>query len=229
MPIELYSLATPNGQKIAIALEELNLPYNAHTVDIRKGEQFHPDFLKISPNNKIPAIVDTENGNLTLFESGAILQYLAEKALQQSKQDNNEQHSIPTLIPPHGTAEYWHCLQWLTWQVAGLGPMMGQLGFFWKYSKEDVPVGKERYLNETKRLWGVLEKHLAEGSKQYVVGDQYTIADIAIFPWIRLLNTFPEPVLQAIPLDSYPNIKAYIERIEQRPAVQRGLKVTPFV
>ncbi|KAG2379405.1 hypothetical protein C9374_007544 [Naegleria lovaniensis] len=221
MPIELYSLATPNGQKIAIALEELNLPYQAHTIDIRKGEQFSPEFLKISPNNKIPAIVDTDQSNLTLFESGAILQYLAEKA-QQLGND-------VVLIPPHGSAAYWQCLQWLTWQVAGLGPMMGQLGFFWKYSKEDVPVGKERYLTETKRLWGVLEKHLADGSKQYVLGDQYSIADIAIFPWIRLLNTFPEPVLQAIPIDSYPNIKAYIDRIEQRPAVQRGLKVTPFV
>ena len=211
MVIELYSLATPNGQKIGIALEEMGIEYNAHRIDITKGEQFKEDFLKIAPNNKIPAIVDTDN-NLSLFESGAILQYLADKSGK--------------FIPARGTNDYYTCLQWLTWQVAGLGPMTGQIGYFYKYCPEVIPLGRERYLKETQRLWRVLEKQL-EG-KQYVIGDEYTIADMAIFPWLRVFHYYGQEVIDSFPLDSYPNIKKYIERIEARPAVQKGLKVTPM-
>ena len=212
--IDLYSIGTPNGQKITIALEEMGIPYTAHVVDFRKGEQFNPNFLKISPNNKIPAIVDQENG-LSLFESGAILQYLADKTGK--------------LIPPRNSIEYYQVIQWLSWQIAGLGPMTGQVGFFFKYCTHDVPVGKERYLNETKRLWSVLEKHLADGNKHFVVGNDLTIADVAIFPWLRAYKFYSnEHVTEALSLEKHPHIKGYIERIEQRPAVQKGLVVTPF-
>jgi GST-like protein len=217
MTIELYSLATPNGQKISIALEEMGLEYSAHKVDISKGEQFQPDFLKISPNNKIPAILDTETG-ISVFESGSILVYLAEKTGK--------------FLP--GTdqlAKRTEVLNWLFWQMGGLGPMSGQMGHFYKYAKSNVSdenqltYSRERYLKETQRLWGVLEKQFEKHGGDFVIGDELTIADFAIYPWLTCVDWGYGLKDQ---FTNYPKIDAYIERMKQRPAVQVGEKVTPF-
>lgn len=209
--LQLYSIATPNGQKIGIALEEMGLEFDAHTVDIRKNEQFAPEFLKISPNNKIPAMVDLDGPGgepLKLFESGAILMYLAEKTGKFLGESEREK---------------WEITKWLFWQVGGFGPMLGQMGHFYKYAPEDVPYGKARFLNEAKRLYGVLDKQLAEN--KYVAGPNYSIADIAIFPWCLCVNrgynlgeNFTE----------FKNVQRWYDEIMARPAVQRGLLVTPF-
>ncbi|HWU48768.1 MAG TPA: glutathione S-transferase N-terminal domain-containing protein [Asticcacaulis sp.] len=203
--LHLYSWGTPNGRKIFIMLEELGVPYESHPVNIGKDEQFDPEFLKISPNNKIPALVDDEAG-LSLFESGAILIYLAEK-FGKFLPEGNDRHTA---------------IQWLMWQMGGLGPMMGQLGWFVVSDKEATPVGVERYARETARLFNVLEKQLSQ--QAYVAGDDYTIADIAIYPWLAQyrvrVKDYVEPMLQA-----RPHILAWLDKVGARPAVIAGMKL----
>lgn len=201
--IDLYFWTTPNGFKIAIMLEELGLAYRGNLVDIGKGEQFDPKFLEISPNNKIPAIVDPDGPDgqpLPLFESGAILQYLGRKYSAFYPTNERKKADVD---------------QWLFWQVGGLGPMAGQCLHFRKYAKEKIPYGIERYTVEVARLFGVMERRLAD--RPFLAGD-YSIADIACFPWIL---RWPD---LAINLDEYPNVKSWMERIAARPAVRRGLE-----
>ncbi len=200
--IELHYWPTPNGHKITIFLEEAGLEYRIMPVDIRKGEQFRPDFLKIAPNNRMPAIVDHAPADggapLSLFESGAILLYLAEKTGR----------FIPADL--HGRAEV---LQWLFWQMGGLGPMAGQNHHFTQYAPEKIPYAIDRYVNETNRLYGVLDRRLAD--RAFIVGD-YSIADMACYPWIR-----PHK-LQGQDLDNFPNLKRWFEAIDARPTVERA-------
>lgn len=202
--IRCYAWTTPNGFKIPIALEELGLEWQLQRVDIGKGEQFAPGYLAINPNNKIPAIVDEEAGNLAVFESGAILQYLAEKTGR--------------LLAPSGPAR-WAALEWLHWQVGGLGPMLGQLGFFKGHAAE-APLAFDRFTKEGERLLGVLERRLAQGA--WLAGDDFSIADIAAFTWTRSSRQrLAEPLAQAIA--DAPATTRWLEAIEARPAVQRGL------
>ena len=198
--IDLYTWTTPNGRKVSIALEELGLPYKAHAIDISKDEQFAPAFLKISPNNRIPAIVDNDNG-MSLFESGAILIYLADKTGK--------------LLPKQGEDRY-RVIEWLMWQMGGPGPMLGQVHHFVKYNKGKSAYAEERYSKEAQRLYGVLDRRL-EG-RDFVAGD-YSIADIAIWPWISRFEW------QEIDLNKFPNVKRWYTTIAARPAVQRGYKV----
>jgi GSH-dependent disulfide-bond oxidoreductase len=202
--IDLYTWTTPNGRKVSILLEELGLPYTAHAVDISKGEQFQPDFLAISPNNKIPAIVDDETG-IRLMESGAIMLYLADKTGQ--------------LIPREGEPRH-RVIEWLMWQMGGIGPMLGQLHHFVRFNKGAAPYAEERFLMEARRLYGVLDHRLAD---REFVADTYSIADIAIWPWISRFEW------QTIDLDEYPNVRRWYEVIAQRPAVQRGYHVPKMV
>jgi GST-like protein len=198
--IDLYTWTTPNGRKASIALEEMGLPYKAHAIDISKDEQFAPDFLKIAPNNRIPAIVDNDTG-ISLMESGAILIYLADKTGK--------------LLPKDGEKRY-RTIEWLMWQMGGPGPMLGQVHHFVKYNKGKSEYAEERYLKEAHRLYGVLNKRL-EG--RAFVADEYSIADIAIWPWISRFEW------QTIDLEKYPNVKRWYLEIAKRPAVQRGYKV----
>ena len=198
--IDLYTWSTPNGRKVSIMLEEVGLPYAVHAIDITKNEQFAPSFLKIAPNNRIPAIVDRDTGQ-TLFESGAILMYLAEKTGK--------------LWPKSGEA-HWRTVEWLMWQMGGFGPMLGQTHHFVKYNKGKAPYAEERYLNETKRLYGVLDRRLAEAP--YVAGD-YSIADIAIWPWASRFEW------QTIDLKDFPHVARWYTSIAARPAVQKGYNV----
>lgn len=198
--IELHTWSTPNGRKVSIMLEEVGLPYTVHAVDINKNEQFRPEFLKIAPNNRIPAIVDTDTG-LTLFESGAILMYLAKKTGK--------------LWAADGEA-HWRTVEWLMWQMAGFGPMLGQVHHFVKYNKGKAPYAEERYSNEAKRLYGVLDRRLAE--VPFVAG-AYSIADIAIWPWASRFEW------QGIDLAAYPNVLRWYREIAARPAVQKGYHV----
>jgi GSH-dependent disulfide-bond oxidoreductase len=198
--IDLYTWTTPNGRKVSILLEELGLPYTAHSIDISKGEQFQPDFLKISPNNRIPAIIDRDNG-FHLMESGAILLYLAEKTGK--------------LLPTQMQARY-RVIEWLMWQMGGPGPMLGQVHHFVKYNKGKAPYAEERYLAEAHRLYGVLDRRLSE--RDYVA-DAYSVADIAIWPWISRFEW------QTIDLNKYPNVKRWYLAIAARPAVERGYHV----
>ncbi|MBX9812292.1 MAG: glutathione S-transferase N-terminal domain-containing protein [Burkholderiales bacterium] len=203
--IDVYSWATPNGHKVHIMLEETGLPYRVHGINIRTGDQFRPEFLKISPNNRIPAIVDHDGPNgkpLSLFESGAILLYLASKSGK---------------FLPLDVHERWHCLQWLMWQMGGVGPMFGQANHFRRYAKERIAYAIERYTNEANRLVNVLDRRLGEA--RYVAGDEYTIADIAIFPWMRGAES------RGINMEEYPHAKRWFDEINSRPAVQRGVKV----
>jgi GSH-dependent disulfide-bond oxidoreductase len=202
--IDLYTWPTPNGHKIHIALEELSLPYRVHAVDIGEGDQFKPEFLKISPNNRIPAIVDQDGPKgkpLALFESGAILIYLAEKTGK--------------LLAPRGDARY-RAVQWLMFQMGGIGPMLGQAHHFRTYAPQKIPYAIERYTSEAKRLYGVLERRLGEA--EYLAGE-YGIADVATFPWLRSWEK------QGVVLSDYPNVERWFRAIETRPAVQRGLQV----
>jgi GST-like protein len=196
--IDLYYWPTPNGHKIAIMLEECGLEYETIPVDIGAGEQFEPSFLKISPNNRIPAIVDRETG-LSLFEGGAILLYLAEKAGK---------------LLAEGQRERLEVMQWLFWQAANLGPMAGQLSHFVSYTKEDVPYAHDRYANEYDRLLAVMDLRLR--NREFLAGD-YSIADIASFPWIlpyrRLGND----------LERFPNLRRWFDTLKERPAVRRGI------
>lgn len=202
--IDLYYWGTPNGLKISIALEEMGLDYQVTPINILEDDQFQPDFLKISPNNKIPAIVDQDGPNhqaISVFESGAILQYLGRKTGLFYPQDEQARVEVE---------------QWLMWQIGGFGPMLGQNHHFNKFASEEVPYAVERFMKETKRLYSVLEKQLI--GQKFVAGE-FSIADIAIYPWIRRCEW------QKINLEDYPNVKAYMQRIEARPAVQRALAI----
>lgn len=204
-PIDLYYWPTPNGHKITIFLEEVDLPYNVMPVDIAAGDQFDPGFLKISPNNKMPAIVDPEGPDgepISLFESGAILIYLAEKTGRFLPQTPRERYAV---------------LQWLMFQMGHVGPMLGQAHHFRQYAPETIPYAIKRYTDEAARLYGVIDRRLAEAS--FVAGDEYTIADVAIFPWLRSHEN------QGQSLADYPNLKRWYEGLESRPAVRRGLDV----
>jgi GST-like protein len=202
--IDLYSWATPNGHKIHIMLEETGLPYRVHAVDIGRGDQFEKPFLAISPNNRIPAIVDSETPDgkpLSIFESGAILLYLAEKTGK----------FLPTDF--RGRAEV---IQWLMFQMGGIGPMLGQAHHFRGYAPEPIPYAIDRYTKEARRLYGVLDRRLAD--RPFVAGP-YSIADMAIFPWLRSHER------QGVVLAEYPNVKRWFDVIAARPAVERGIKV----
>jgi GSH-dependent disulfide-bond oxidoreductase len=198
--IDLYTWTTPNGRKVSIALEELGLPYKAHPIDIGKDEQFAPDFLKISPNNRIPAIIDRDN-NMSLFESGAILIYLGDKTGR--------------LLPRDGEARY-RVIEWLMWQMGGVGPMIGQAHHFLRQNPGKAPYAEERYHKEALRLYGVLDRRL-EG-RNYIAGD-YSIADIATWPWISRFEW------HKVDLNQFPNVKRWYVSIAKRPAVQKGYQV----
>jgi GST-like protein len=202
--IDLYTWTTPNGRKVSILLEELGLPYRTYPVDISKNEQFHPDFLKLSPNNRIPAIFDHDTG-FGLMESGAIMLYLAEKTGQL----------LPRELEPR-----YRVIEWLMWQMGGIGPMLGQVHHFVRHHKGKAPYAEERYLKEAHRLYGVLDRRLAE--REYVAGT-YSIADIAIWPWISRFEW------QTVELHHYPNVKRWYLAIAGRPAVQKGYHVPKWL
>lgn len=200
--IDLYYWGTPNGLKITIALEEMGLDYQVFPINILENDQFQADFLRISPNNKIPAIVDQQGPRgeaISIFESGAILQYLGRKTGQFYPQDEQQRVEVE---------------QWLMWQMGGLGPMLGQNHHFSQFSPEKIPYAIERYQAETKRLYGVLDRQLI--GQDYVAGE-YSIADMAIFPWLMRYEW------QGIKLDEFPNVQKYMERLQQRPAVHKAL------
>ncbi|GAB4225185.1 MAG: glutathione S-transferase N-terminal domain-containing protein [Methyloligellaceae bacterium] len=199
--IDLYTWSTPNGRKVSIMLEECGLEYTVHKIDISKGEQFDPEFLKIAPNNRIPAIVDHDTG-MSLFESGAILMYLAEKTGKLWPQDLEGK---------------WRTVEWLMWQMGGIGPMIGQAHHFIKNNKGKSPYSEERYLNETKRLYGVLDRRLADN--RFMAGEEYTIADIATWPWISRFEW------HTVDMNEFPNVVRWYKEIAARPAVQRGYQV----
>jgi GSH-dependent disulfide-bond oxidoreductase len=210
--LQLYSLATPNGIKVSIALEEMGIAYEPHLVSFGTNDQLTPEFLSLNPNNKIPAIIDPngpEGKPLALFESGAILIYLAEKTGK---------------LMPKDAAGRYETMQWVMFQMGGLGPMLGQLGFFHKFAGKDFEDKRprDRYLNETIRLLGVLDKHL--DGKAWMMGDQYTIADIAIFPWIRTLVGFYE-ASDLVGFDKFKNVARVYEAFAARPAVVKGVTV----
>jgi len=201
--IDLYTWPTPNGWKIHIMLEECGLEYRPHAVNIGKGEQHEPDFLAISPNNRIPAIVDHDGPGgkpLSLFESGAILIYLAEKAGKFYSANLRDQTQIN---------------QWLMWQMGGVGPMLGQNHHFVKYAPEQIPYAQNRYINETRRLYGVADRQLANNA--YLAGDQYTIADIACYGWMSLWEG------QKQDINEFPHVARWLDTLSQRPGVQRGM------
>ncbi|MDX8388355.1 MAG: glutathione binding-like protein [Ghiorsea sp.] len=210
--IQLYSLATPNGQKVSIALEEMGIDYDAHLIDIMEGDQFTDEYIKISPNSKIPAIIDPNGPGgeaLTIMESGAILIYLAEKSGRFLPSD------------PRLRSE---TLQWLFFQVAHIGPMFGQFGHFYRYAKDacDHPYPVERYSTETKRLLAVLDKRLQ--GRTFLVGEEYSIADIGIFPWVGCLDQFYEAT-DFLGLSDYTHVQQWYKRCSKRPAAMRGAKV----
>lgn len=203
-PIDFYYWSTPNGWKIGIMLEETGTPYNVIPVNIMAGDQFKPEFLAISPNNKMPAIVDPEGPDgepISLFESGAILWYLGEKSSR---------------FLPDNSRDYYTVMQWLMFQMGGIGPMLGQAHHFRQYAPETIPYAINRYTNEATRLYRVLNKRLAES--EYVAGD-YSIADMAIFPWIVPYER------QGQNLADYPHLKRWFNKLNARPAVQRGLAI----
>lgn len=203
--LEVYSWPTPNGHKVHIMLEECGLAYRVHPVDIGAGEQFAPDFLAISPNNKIPALTDPDGPGgqpISLFESGAILLYLAGKTGR--------------FLPADVAAKY-EVLQWLMFQMGSIGPMLGQAHHFRIYAPEKLPYAIERYTQEAQRLYGVLNKRLAHAT--YVGGAEYSIADIAVFPWLRAWKN------QGVEMADYPHLKGWFDEVAGRPAVQRGVEV----
>ena len=199
--IDLYTWATPNGRKISIVLEELGLPYEVHPINISKGEQFSTEFSTISPNQKIPAIVDRENG-IRLMESGAILMYLAQKAGK---------------LLPADPVKYWETIQWLMWQKGGLGPMLGLALHYLKFNPGKSAYSEERYQKETHRLYGVLDRALS--GHDFIVDGEYTIADIASWPWVARHE------FQNVDLNDYQNVLAWYLRIAERPAVRAGWAV----
>ena len=198
--IDLYTWHTPNGRKVSIMLEEIGIPYNVFSINIAKDEQFQPHFLKISPNNRIPAIIDKDNNDYSLFESGAILMYLAEKSgklLNFSDKD-----------------EYYRTIEWLMWQMGGVGPMFGQVHHFVKYNKGKSEYSEQRYSKEAKRLYGVMDKILEQN--QYIAGKSYSIADISIWPWTARFDW------QEIDLNEFPNVTRWYKEMADRVAVQKG-------
>jgi GST-like protein len=204
--IDFYTWTTPNGRKVAIMLEELGVEYKAHPIDISKGDQFDPEFLKIAPNNRIPAIVDRDNG-LALMESGAIMLYLSDKYRK---------------FMPTGE-EYWRAMEWLMWQMGGIGPMLGQVHHFVKYNKGKSEYAEERYSKEAQRLYKVLNTRL-EG-RDYIAGTgrgEYSVADMASWPWISRFEW------QEIDLKDFPHVRDWYLRIAERPAVQKGYHVPKF-
>ena len=204
--IDLYTWTTPNGRKVSILLEELRIPYTVHSIDISKDEQFAPDFLKIAPNNRIPAIVDHETG-IQLMETGAIMMYLANKHAKFQFEGD----------------EYWRMVEWLMWQMGGLGPMLGQVHHFVKYNKGKSVYGEMRYSNEGKRLYRVLNERLI--GRNFITGEGngvYSIADIACWPWVSRFEW------QDIDLNNFPNVRDWYLRIAERPAVQKGYSVPKF-
>jgi GST-like protein len=204
--IELLTAPTPNGWKISIMLEECGLPYTVRWIDIGRGEQFTPDFLAVSPNNRIPAIIDhapADGGEpIPVFETGAILVYLAEKTGRFLPTDLRGRKSV---------------LEWLFWQVGGLGPMLGQHGHFKLYAPERLPYPTDRYRTETLRLYGVLDRRLADSA--HVGGADYSIADMACFPWVQTWKA------QAVPLSDFPHVQAWYDRLKERPALRAGMAV----
>lgn len=203
-PIELYYFPTPNGWKISILLEELGLPYEVKLIDITQNEQFAPEFLKISPNNRIPAVIDPDGPGgepISVFESGAILQYFGRKTGRFYPSDERQRVEVD---------------QWLMWQMGGFGPMLGQNHHFNKYAPEKLPYAIKRYVEETRRLYRLLNKRLED--RDFVAGD-YSIADMALIGWASLWEG------QKMQIDDFPNVKAWLERMLARPAVQRGLTV----
>lgn len=205
--IDLYSWQTSNGRKVSIALEELGLDYTVHPINIGADDQFSPQFTALNPNQKIPAIVDSNGPGdepITIFESGAILIYLARKTGR--------------LLPQDPRGEY-ETLQWLMWQMGGVGPIFGQVHHFKRAAKEPVPYALERYSNECERLYGVLDARLS--GREYVAANTYTIADIAIFPWVARYDW------QEIDLAGFPNVQRWFSAINERPAVQAGLLIPP--
>jgi len=212
--LQLYSFPTPNGVKVSIALEELELPYEAHLVTLSDDDVKSDAFLSLNPNGKIPAIIDPsgpEGAPLSLFESGAILIYLAEKG---------------GALMPRDDAHRFQTIQWVMFQMGGIGPMFGQFGFFSKFAGKAVsdPLPRERYRSESVRLLRVLERRL--DGRNYLMGDDYTIADIATFPWIRAARLFYDAE-EAFEMESVPRVMAWLERCLDRPAVQRGLNMPP--
>ena len=208
-PIQLYSWATPNGHKIHIMLEECGLElgrdWDVHAIDIGKGDQFKPEFLKISPNNKIPAMVDFAGPNnqpISLFESGAILMYLAAKTGKFMPKNDHDRFKV---------------LEWLMFQMGGVGPMLGQTHHFRMYAPEKIEYAINRYSNETKRIYGVIEKQLSQ--HPFIAGSEYSIADIAIFPWLRSWKN------QGVEITDYPHLYKWFTQISERPAVMRGVEV----
>ncbi|HEY4318100.1 MAG TPA: glutathione binding-like protein [Herbaspirillum sp.] len=203
--IDVYSWPTPNGHKVHIMLEECGFPYAAHPINIGGGDQFTPEFLAISPNNKIPAIIDSDGPDgapISMFESGAILVYLAGKAGKLIGKTDREKFDT---------------LQWLMFQMGGLGPMLGQAHHFRLYAPEKIAYAVDRYTNEARRLYGVMDRQL--GKTEYLAGDNYTIADIASFPWTRSHEN------QGVALEDFPHVQRWFNAIGSRPAVQRGLTV----
>jgi GST-like protein len=203
--IDLYTWGTPNGRKVSVMLEECGLAYNVHPIDIGKGDQFKPEFVAIDPNSKIPAIVDSDGPDgkpFPLFESGAILIYLSGKTGK---------------FLPAATRGKYVALQWLMFQMGGVGPFFGQVHHFLRAAKEPVPYAIDRYVKEKDRLYGVLDKRLGEA--KYLAGTEYTIADIATYPWVARYEWHKTD------LNQFPNVKRWFDAISQRPAVQRGMKV----
>lgn len=203
--IDLYTWTTPNGYKVHIALEELGLEYTPHAVNIGKGDQFEPDFLAISPNNKIPAIIDGDGPGgrpYSLFESGAILLYLAEKTGR---------------LLPHDPVKRFDAIQWLMFQMGGVGPMLGQAHHFNKYAPDKIEYAIKRYESEANRLYGVMDRRLAE--TEFLAGHDYSIADIATWPWLRTADT------QGVDMADYPNVRRWFEAIAAREPVRKGLQV----
>ena len=203
--IDLYTWPTPNGHKIHIMLEETGLPYRVHPIDIGAGDQFNPESLKISPNNKMPAMIDSDGPDgkpISLFESGAMLLYLASKTGK---------------FLPENIRDRWATLQWLMFQMGGVGPMLGQAHHFHVYAPEKIPYAMQRYAKEANRLYGVLDRRLAQS--KFIACRDYTIADMAIMPWLRSYKN------QGVEMDEYPQVKRWFDGIAARPAVQRGLAV----
>jgi GST-like protein len=206
--IDLYTWTTPNGRKVSIMLEECDLPYRVHKIDIGKGDQFTPEYLKINPNGKIPAIVDPDGPDrkpIAMMESGAILVYLAGKTGK---------------LLPASTRGKYEALQWLMFQMGGVGPMFGQAHHFMRAKKDEVPYGSERYGSEAKRLYGVMDRRLEK--KRFLSGGEYTIADIATYPWVARHEW------HRVDLGEFPNVKRWYDALGARPAVARGMAVPPL-
>lgn len=201
--IELYTAATPNGHKISIALEELGLPYNVHHLSLSKNEQKEPEYLKLNPNGRIPTIIDRDNNDFVVFESGAILMYLAEKTGKLLSSDPDERSRE---------------IQWLMFQMGGIGPMMGQANVWFRYWDETYQPAIDRYQNETKRLFGVMDGHLKD--REYLA-NELSIADIANWAWVRIYDW------SGVSIDNFPHLSAWLDRLDQRPAFQKGIKTPP--